>query len=521
MTQATVFVGGRIFTGQRYCAALLVEDGEVALAGSEEEVRRSAPTGAEVVPLEGHLAIPGLIDAHVHIAEVTRRREGLDVSHVGSVEGLAAAVQGWIATHPDGPVIGRGFDPERWPAGDWPRRAELDRVTSDRPLILVHASGHALIANSAALGAAGIDRSTMDPVGGRIGRGPDGTPDGRLFESARGLLEHRFAGAERVETSALRTTLLATAALGITTVGAMSASPEEAVGLRELVETEAWKGRIRVYLRGDRWREYFDDPGGPSGPSERFEVVGVKAFTDGAFGPRTALLSQPYADDPGNTGLAVGDDAELAGLIDAATGAGLSPALHAIGDRAVARALGLLRSVRPRNLRQVRIEHASLTPPELLPFLAEVRPALVVQPGFVWSDHWLAARLGAERARWAYAFRTLLAQGHRLVGSSDAPYDPIDPWRGLRACIERSDAAGASANPEPTEAVDAATALRMYTNHAGIALGEPLLGLLEAGGPADLVCLGAPSLEAAIHAGAPVVRSTWVAGERIEGPARA
>ncbi|HXW67055.1 MAG TPA: amidohydrolase [Thermoplasmata archaeon] len=521
MTDATLFVGGRIFTGRRYCAALLVEEGEVVLAGTEAEARRAAAPGTEVVPLGGDLVVPGLIDAHLHVAEVTRAREGLDVREIGSAAALGEAIGRWASDHPNGPIEARGWDPERFPGGTWLDRRDLDQFAADRPLVLVHVSGHALVANSSALRAARIDRATPDPPGGRIGRGSDGEPDGRLLEAAIPFFASRRPAPPAIDPDALVRTLRSAAALGLTTVGAMNAAPEEAVALRRLAAEGRWPGRVRVYLDGRRWQEYFEDPGGPSGPGGLFEVVGAKAFLDGAFGPRTAWLSAPYSDEPSTSGGAVASADTLRAWIREITARGLAPALHAIGDAAVALALDLLEGVTVRHLRRARIEHVSLTPPLLLPKLARARPAIVVQPGFVWSDAWLGRRLGRDRARWAYAFRTLSEQGHRLVGSSDAPYDSFDPWRGLRAAVQRTDPSGRSANPDPAEALDAEEALRLYTANAGAVFGEPRLGWLEAGSPADLVRVRAPSLDAAISTGAPVVRETWIAGTRLDAPADA
>jgi predicted amidohydrolase YtcJ len=514
VTEATIFVGGRVFTGQRYVPALLVENGEVLLAGTEREVRREAPTGAEVVDLGGTLVAPGLIDAHVHVAEVTRQREGLSLAGIGSMPALAEAVRAWSSTHPTGTVIARGWDPERFVGHAWPTRAELDGLLADRPLGIVHVSGHALVVNSVALAVAGISADTADPPGGRFGRAPSGAPDGRVFESAVGLLDSRLPAPEPLAPEALRRTLEGAAEFGLTTLGAMSVGPEEAVGLRRLAADGDLPVRLRIYLRARGVAGYYRDPGGPSGPPGWFSVVGLKAFTDGAFGPRTAWLSAPYSDEPSSSGMPAATDAELGEVLATARARHLVPALHAIGDRAVARALSLLADHPLPYGHRARIEHAALTPPALWPALGEVRPALVVQPGFVWSDAWLADRLGPARVRWAYAFRTLLDRGHLIAGSSDAPYDPMDPWRGLRAAMRRTDPDGRSANPEPTEALGAEDAVRLYTTNAGAALGSPGLGGLEPGAPANLVRLGAPTLEAAIALGARSVRETWAAGRR-------
>jgi len=521
VTNSTLFVGGRVFTGRRYCEALLVEEGEVLVAGTESEARRNAPAGVELRELRGGLVIPGLIDAHFHVADVTRSREGLHLGSVTSIDGLVDALRQWGAAHPSGSLVGRGWDPERSSGRAWPTRRDLDRAIPDRPATIVHVSGHAVIANSVALTAAGITPTTPDPPGGRLGRDPDGTPDGRVFEAAVRSLIGRPDDLDLPEGAALRRTMQWAATLGLTTLGAMSAAPEEALALRQLAFSGTLPGRVRIYLHGSRWEEYYRTPSASGGPPGRFAVVGVKEYIDGAFGPRTAWLSEAYADDPGSTGMPVASDDRLRALLESCTKRGLSPALHAIGDRALEYCLELLAGFPEPSGPPVRVEHAALTPPSLFAALARVRPALVVQPGFVWSDHWLGARLGPARARWAYAFRSLQQQGHLLAGSSDAPYDPVDPWRGIRAAVQRTDPEGRSANPTPEEALGPEEAIRLYTANGGAALGEPSLGLLEPGSPADLVLVGSPTLEVAIERGRAAVRETWVAGVRIAaGPER-
>ncbi|MGI0128881.1 MAG: amidohydrolase, partial [Thermoplasmata archaeon] len=424
MTRSTLFVGGRVFTGRRYCEALLVEEGTVVVAGTEGEVRRNAPAGAERRDLAGGLLLPGLVDPHFHVREVTRVREGLDLSRTTSVASLLDTIGVWAADHPGRAIQGRGWDPERSPDREWPTRRELDRAVSDQPVIVTHVSGHAMVVNSAALATAGFDRSTAEPIGGRLGREADGSPDGRVFEGAIREFERRTGPGDGPDPAALRRTLIWATSFGLTTLGAMSASPEEATALGELARSDASPGRVRVYLHGSRWEEYFRTAPATGGTPGRFAVVGVKEYTDGAFGTRTAWLSEPYSDDPATSGISVAREEDLRTLLAAIADRGLSPALHAIGDQAVERALRLLEGFPATSGPPPRIEHAALTPPSLWGALARARAALVVQPGFLWSDHWLGARLGPERARWAYAFRTLGAQGLLLAGSSDAPYDP-------------------------------------------------------------------------------------------------
>ena len=518
MPDAHLWKNGRVFTGRRWTDALLVEDGRVGAVGAGAEVARVAPTGVEVHDLGGHLLLPGLIDAHLHVAEITRARQGRDLSGVRSVVELIDQVRRWAAEQPAGTIVGRGWQADRLRDGRAPSRNDLDRAVPDRPVILYHASGHAVAVNSAALAAAGVDRLVPDPPGGRVGRDADGTPNGLLYEDAMRPVTELATAAFPPEPAALGRTLAFAASFGLTTVATMNTSPEELSALRALANDRALPIRVRAYVRLSAVDSLDPRQLGPAGGAGWFAVPGVKAFADGAFGPRTAWLSRPYSDAPDESGVPVGSEVELVSALTGAAERGLAPAVHAIGDRAVVRAVRCVESLsgRPREL--ARIEHASLTPPDVLLDLDRVRPALVVQPGFVWSDTWLADRLGPDRARWAYTFRTLLERGLVLAGSSDAPYDPLDPWRGLAACVDRTGPDGRSANPDRSEALPAEQAVRLYTANAGPVLGAPLLGSLEVGAPADLVRTRATDLDRALALGAASVEETWVDGHPLRPP---
>jgi len=513
MSEPRIWTGGRVFTGRRYVEALLVEDGKVAAVGPDAAVRGSAPAGAEVVPLAGRLVIPGLVDAHLHLGALARFRSGLDLSEVRGLENLVQTLREWAGAHPAGPIVGHGLDVERGFDGRWPVREELDRAVGDRPVVLYHISGHAAVANGAALARAGVDSRPESELRGRVGRTAEGRPNGVLYEEALRWLESRAEPSPGPD--ALHRTLEFLASQGLTTVASMTVFPDELAALRSLANEDRLPLRVRGYLPLLRVREFPSADLAPVGPPGRFAVVGTKGFADGAFGPRTAWLSEPYADDPGQCGLGVESDDALSSALEAGNALGLAPALHAIGDRGVVRALHLLAPYARREGAPPRIEHVALTPPSVLAALDEVRPALVVQPGFVWSDWWLASRLGVERARWAYAFRTLADRGHLLAGSSDAPYDPVDPWRGLRSATLRRDEYGRSANPDPQEALGVEEAFTLYGSHGGAALGDATLGSLEVGSAADLVVLEARSLEMALRQGSGGVRETWVDGVRV------
>lgn len=512
MTESCRFSGGRILTGSRTVDSLVLEGGRVVVAGSAAEALRASPTGVEVIHLQGRLVIPGLIDAHLHLAELTRAREGLSLRDVRSIRELVDRLGTWAAGHPHGPVTGDGWSVEQFAERREPTAGDLERAVSDRPAVLYHVSGHGAVLNRAALEATGYLERAADPPGGRLGRASDGSLNGMVYETALTPVRQLTGGAHPPEPAAIGRTVRIANSLGVTTVASMSTVPEELRAIRAQFEAEPPSVRVRCYARAGRWREFAPSDWGPPGPDDYVSLVGVKAFVDGAFGPRTAWLEEPYTDLPTDSGIPVTREPELVDLFERCAHEGHQAAVHAIGDRGLTETLRALDRLGAHAPRFPRIEHASLVPPSIFPLLDRVRPILVVQPGFVWSDEWLAQRLGPSRVRWAYPFRTLTDRGHHLVGSTDAPYDPPDPWRGMAAAVSRTSPGGGSANPIAEEALSPFQALDLFTANAGRALGDPELGSLAPGARADLVILEAQSLAAAIGRGAAAVRETWLAG---------
>jgi predicted amidohydrolase YtcJ len=510
MEGTALFRGGRIFTGHRWVSAIAVEAGRVVAAGTDAEVRR-ASHNAERVDLAGRVVIPGLIDAHLHLTGLALERVGVNLAgtrHEGEITERCTA---WAADHPDGPVIGRGWDQERMEGRAYPRRATLDQAFPDREVVLWRVCGHAAFVNSRALDTLGIVASTDDPAGGRIVHDEQGNPTGVLIDAAMdglGSIRHRAMLAHPEATDRV---LLDASACGLTTVASMSAAPAEVRAAAERALRAPPPVRLRYYVDLAARSEVERHP--REWAEGLVRVSGVKAITDGSFGAHTAWLSEPYDDRPGEVGLPIGSSDALADEIGVAGELGLQVALHAIGDRAIYRALRLLQlgyaGPTPR------IEHASLLPPNLYPFLDRVRPHLVVQPRFVVSDFWLPERLGAVRARFAYSFRSLLERGYRLAGSSDAPVEAFDPWTGIAAAVYRGEPHAGRWESAASERLPPESAVKLYTVGAGEALEEPGLGTLETGAPADLVVLRVPSLEEAVDAGQAAVAETWLGGTRV------
>ncbi len=505
------WVGGRVFTGVRYAEALLVEDGIAVATGSRRSVLRNKSTGTPVRDVGGHLLIPGLIDAHLHLSATMNASRQVDLKDVTSRRELRARIERWRSSHSSEPVVGRGWNEEVLQDHRPPTRRDLDAISTDRPIVLERICGHAAVVNSYVLDAMELDRSSPDPVGGRIGRDSDGSPTGLLYDAALEQVPARWWRAVTGNETALAQTLRSAASYGHTSIGAMDAGPEEVVAVCRRARVGPLKVGVHFFLSA-RARESFTSLRDRAVVGEA-EFAGVKAYADGSFGARTAWLRASYADAPGEVGLAASSEDELRTSIDWAEVRGLIPALHAIGDRAMLEVLRLFRE-RPRG-RLRRIEHASLTPPAVLKVLDQVRPCLVVQPAFVVDDWWLKERLGMPRTRWAYRFRSFLTRGYRLAGSSDSPASSIDPWSGMQAAMDRRDRQGRSANPSPRESLSAEEALSLYTSNAGAALGHPELGSLEPGSPGDLVVLRVHTLEDAMRLGRDSVLDCWRRGRRV------
>jgi predicted amidohydrolase YtcJ len=492
MTGTILWKNGRIYTGRRYVEAVLAEEGRVVAAGTGRAVTRSAATGTQRVDLRGRLAVPGLVDAHLHLADTARASLSADLRGAGSIRELGERIRVWAERNPDGPVLGLGWEEAGFPEHRYPTARDLSGWVGDRPAALYRVCTHAAVVSPRLLETLGVRPDSPDPPGGRIGRDPDGSPNGLLFDRALEPLSDWVDRNLSTRPETLGWVLLAAAGFGLTTLGAVSATPREVQATVGLARRAPLPARVAFYLRANERDRFVELQ--RSSRTDSTDVVGVKVVADGAFGSRTAWLTRPYQDRPEESGFPLRPDAELRAILTEANDAGAALAVHAIGDRTLAAVLDAFETLRP-SIRP-RVEHASLAPPSLLRRLRTVRPLLVVQPGFVRSDSWIVERLGSRRARWTYPFASFLRDGHAPAGSSDSPVEPLDPWLGIAAAVGPRAVTGAP------EAVDLESALRFYTVHGGEALGHPAVGHLEPGAVADLVVSRAPTLRAAVAMGA-------------------
>ncbi len=488
--------------GPSIAEALYAEEGRVVAIGPAEEVLRSVPTGAERVDLRGRCVIPGLIDAHLHVAASIRTRTSVDLSGARSIRAIRVALEEHLRAHP-GPVLGGGWDQGVLEEARMPTRADLDRLPTDRPVVLFRRCGHVATLNTAALEAAGLDDATPDPPGGSFGRS-GGALDGRLFDAALAPLAELEDRWYPLDPGEVREWLAEEASFGVSHIGVMSAEPGELRALRAATDGDPAVVRATAYLRNGHWGELASLRAELDSPALR--IAGWKVMADGSLGARTAWLSEPYNDEPSTSGTPVVGPAELPRILRAASESGATTAVHAIGDRALRGVLDAVEEV-PEHA-PVRVEHASVAPPALIDRLAAARLGCAVQPSFVTSDRGVPGWLGTHRARWAYPFRTLLERGVVLGGSSDAPIESRDPWRGLAAATAPRSGASAPERLEPHEA------LSMYTRGGAALVGEAGGGTLAPGTSADLVVLGVRRWPEAIERGRPVVEATYLGGRR-------
>jgi predicted amidohydrolase YtcJ len=424
------------------------------------------------------------------------------VRALASPEACAEAVAAAAARQPEGWLLGRGWDQNLWPGGDWPTRALLDRVAPDRPVMLRRVDGHAAWVNGEALRLAGIDADTPDPEGGHIHRDPlSGEATGVLVDNAADLVRDIIPPPGPAETER-RIRLAAAHCLsrGLTAVHDMGARWDRIQLYRRLAETGALGLRVVCFLD--------DDPptlaaGLAAGPQQTddlsFVCRGVKLYADGALGSRGAWLLAPYSDAPARRGLQVTPRAHLEEVCRRAAAAGFQVATHAIGDAANRLVLDVYAGALGAETagRRWRIEHAQILDVADLPRFARLGVIASMQPVHCTSDmDWAPQRLGEDRLDGAYAWRSLADTGTVLSFGSDAPVEPVDPLPGLHAACTRTHADGTPVGGwRPQQCLSPREALRGFTlGPAYAAFLDQHLGVIAPGRLADLTVLSGDPL---------------------------
>jgi predicted amidohydrolase YtcJ len=496
--QELLIRGGTIYTGvaeQPTAEVVLVQDGRIAYVGPASGV--PDVDYAETLDLQGATMFPGFTDGHAHLDGIGWRELTLNLEGSASVAEAMTRLAAWADAHPEGPIVGRGWIETHWPEARFLTAADLDAAAPGRIVLLGRSDGHAVVASTPALLAAGIDAETVAPLGGEILKGTDGRPTGLLVDAAEqlvaGLLPQADPAALR---DAYRAGFRVEAAYGWTGVHFMSA-PWRDIPLLEAM-AEAGEAPLRIYNSVTPDGAAALIAGGPRSVADgRIITRAIKYYADGALGSRGAALFEPYADRPGTTGLMQITGEEIIPLYEAALRGGIQIATHAIGDRGNAsvaewyqQALNAVPAAdRPHGADvRWRIEHAQILRPSDYHWFRDLPIIASMQPSHAIGDfHFAPARLGDARLDGAYAWHSLVDLGVIVVGGSDAPVERGDPLIEFYAAVARADLEGFQ-GPDwrPGEAVDRATALKMFTLWPAYAsFREAELGTIEVGKRAD------------------------------------
>jgi hypothetical protein len=493
---------GRIYT-QPHATALAIWGERILAVGQDHEILPLATANTRLENLNGRVVWPGLTDAHIHWEHTAKALQSVDLFQVPSkAEALARLHAGMDRLQAGEWLIGRGWFQELWLDNqqDFPTAANLDSFTGATPAYLTGKSGHVAWVNSAALRLAGITSATPDPDGAKIGRDEHGHPNGLLFEwGAMNLVAALIPKLSAERLAELMHDLQQHAwACGLTGIHDYD-DPSCMVALQLLRERGNLGLRVVKHINQAfiesayhvGLRTHFGD--------DWIRIGALKLFADGALGPRTALMIEPYDGEPDNYGVRVLDQETMVELASRASQLGLPTTIHAIGDRAVHEVLEVFEAVRaqeaqagiPRAARRHRIEHVQIVHPDDMGRLGQLDIIAGMQPIHAASDWSMAERFWGGRTRYSYTWKSQLKAGAVLAFGSDSPIDHFDPRMGLFTAVTRRDMAG---NPEggwhPQECLSLAEALQAYTLGAAYAAGmEDRLGQLRAGFLADLIIL--------------------------------
>jgi predicted amidohydrolase YtcJ len=499
---------------QHFSGLVIGDDGKVMQVIPVGMMIKLAGVDA-VIDGGGKTLLPGFIDGHGHIMDLGFAATSLDLTGTASLAELQQRLRDYAQSHPgDGWITGFGWNQELWPVKNFPTAADLDSVVADRPVVLQRVDGHAVVANSAAMEAAGITAATRPPAGGEI-------HDGLFVDAAQGLISAAVPKPTEAEMDrALQESQQILLRYGVTGVGSMSTSLADWNAMKRAGESGSLKIRLMAYVNGE------EAESANSRPSEwlygdKLRLVGVKLFADGALGSRGAWLKKPYADKPDTTGLQFHSDAEMLRLADAAASKGLQVATHAIGDAANAQVISVYEQLSKKygTDRRWRIEHFQVVDPADIPRLKPAGIVASMQPTHQTSDRLMAeARLGPDRLPGAYAWATVEKLGIPLAFGTDFPVESPNPFPGLAAAVSRQDMNGQPPGGWiPSERLSFAQALAAYTRgsaYAGFA--EDRIGSLEPGKWADFVLVDRdPTKVDAQALGRTQVLQTWIAGKKV------
>lgn len=501
----TAFIHGNIITmdGEKPRAeAVLVVDDRISGVGSDSEVEAFIDRGTEVIDLGGRTLVPGFIDCHAHPIGYGESLMAVDcrTPPVNSIQDMVSAIRRKAEEKPEGEwVIGMGYDDFKLAEKRHPNRWDLDEAAPDNPIIVTRMCGHVSVANSLALQIAMITKDSADPEGGQIDRDQEtGEPTGVLRGSAMAPV-YKLIPPSDMEQLRRAFSLAAEQFLarGVTSVSDASVDNPLVVRAYQAAMREyGMPLRVNLMMSAGLLDE-LSRLGIQTGfGDERLRIGAIKIVADGSSSGRTAAVSEPYIDAPGNTGIMYISQEELDEKVLASHKAGFQVGVHAIGDRAISAVLDsfekALREL-PRADHRLRIEHCGICTSVIVERIRRMGVIPVPQPIFLYGEgESYRAGLGEERVKWAYPLRSFLENGVVTPMSSDCPAtsgtELISPLLGIYVAVTRKTDSGRELGPEQRIRVE--DALRCYTlNSAYATFEDDIKGSIEPGKLADFAVL--------------------------------
>jgi predicted amidohydrolase YtcJ len=496
-----VFLNGKIWTVDRAkpeAEAVAILDGRILSVGSTADVKKCIGPITKVVDLKGKRMLPGFIDNHTHFMSGGFQLQSVDLRYAKSEAEFANLIRQRAEKHPDRWITGGDWDHDNWPGGNLPVKELIDHYTMSTPVFVNRYDGHMALANSKALKLAGIDRNTPDPQGGTIVRDKKtGEPTGVLKDAAMSLVYAKVPDpSEQEMLEAARLALAEARRCGVTSIQDVSSGSDVRV-YQMLRDKGELTSRFHCRLPLSQWQHLAAAGIRVPFGDEWLRLGSMKEFADGSLGSSTALFFEPFLSDPGTRGLAM--DVVLDGRFEkwslAADRAGLQLSIHAIGDSANSLTLDLFEKITKTNPawdRRFRIEHAQHIHPKDFQRFAKLGVIASVQPYHAIDDgRWAEKRIGHERCKTTYPFRTFLDNGVKMCFGSDWTVAPLSPILGIYAAVTRRTIDGANPNGWfPEQRITVKEAIEAYTiNCAYAVFEENEKGSIVAGKMADLVVL--------------------------------
>ena len=503
-----IFENGKFYLEKGlFCEAVLTDGETIRAVGGRDEMHALAGLAPAVVDCCGKTVLPGLNDSHMHLSCVAAADAQADISGCTSIAQIVDTCRAFIASHPE--AAARGIRSMGWNQDLFedekriPDRFDLDRISTEIPIVLERVCGHICATNARVLELMGIDAGTTPPEGGTIGTDADGKPNGVFTENAVAWVERvipDFSFEEKVRMFAAA--MDACAAFGLTSIQSNDVGAPNVYGDVDSIRALFESGRAKIRYRH---QITFDDPEAldrfwqTEGRRDlyrgnRLTVGPLKLFKDGSLGARTALMRRPYADDPGNLGVEALSDERQERLCRAAAAHGMQVITHVIGDAAVERTADIYERTMaggPNALRHALV-HCQITDRPLLERIARLGILVMAQPIFLDYDmHVVESRCGRELASTSYAFETLRRLGGHVSYGTDAPVESCNPFPNLYSAVTRQDKNG---RPKggfyPEERVGTGDAVDAYTLESAYAeFAEGFKGRIRPGYLADFTVL--------------------------------